>query len=125
MASGGRVIAIYLVKQNMKTSYQSCIDACMACIMACDHCAASCLREKDVTKMTTCIRLDMECADMCRLVVRFMILGSQHASTLCEVCANICQTCAMECENHLMEHCRECAAACRKCAQECMSMAAA
>ena len=46
---------------------QSCIDACYACATACDHCAASCLEEQDVAGMARCIKLDMDCAESCRL----------------------------------------------------------
>jgi hypothetical protein len=92
----------------------------------CNHCASSCLQEKDVDSMTHCIRLDMECAAICRTAAELMTMGSQHANAICQICADICQACAEECEKHMhMDHCRQCATACRTCAEECLSMVAA
>jgi len=57
-----------------------------------------------------------------------MSLGGEHATHLCQECAEICDACAEECEKHAkhgMEHCRECAEACRRCAEECRKMAGA
>jgi len=28
--------------------YKKCIDACLACAVICNHCASSCLQEKDM-----------------------------------------------------------------------------
>src|SRR3546814_20830659 len=50
--------------------FQSCIDACYACATECDHCAASCLGEQDVKAMARCIKLDMDCAQICRQIGR-------------------------------------------------------
>lgn len=103
---------------------QSCIDACNNCAVACDHCAASCLGEQDVKAMARCIRLDMDCAALCRLAAGYMSRGSELAGTICETCAEVCEACAQECEKHsAMAHCRECAQACRRCAEECRRMA--
>ncbi|HEX6265313.1 MAG TPA: four-helix bundle copper-binding protein [Burkholderiales bacterium] len=103
--------------------FQSCIDACNDCAVACDHCAASCLNEKDVKAMARCIRLDMDCAALCRLAAGYMARGSELAGMICETCADVCDACAQECEKHSMDHCRECAQACRRCAEECRRMA--
>jgi len=92
----------------------------------CNHCASSCLQEKDVDVMARCITLDMECAAICRTAAELMTMGSQHANAICQICADICQACAEECEKHtMMDHCRQCATACRTCAEECLSMVAA
>lgn len=102
--------------------YQSCISACEACADACDHCASACLDEKDASAMARCIRLDMDCAQLCRLAAGYMARGSEHAKAICELCADICEACAEECVQHEHEHCQECADACRRCAQECRQM---
>jgi len=72
-----------------------------------------------------CIRLDLECAAICKVAAELMSYGSQHANTVCQLCADICQACADECEKHNMDHCRQCAVACRNCVEECLSMTAA
>lgn len=104
--------------------FQSCIDACHNCALACDHCAVACLDEKDVTMLARCIRLDLDCASICRLAASYMARGSELSGMICEACAEVCDLCAQECEKHSsMDHCRECAQACRRCAEECRRMA--
>jgi len=104
--------------------YQKCIDACLRCAALCNHCASSCLQEKDVKKMTWCIQLDMECAAACYSAAQLMSLGSRKAEELCRICADLCRECAAECGKHDNPHCQECARACLECAEECMHMAA-
>ena len=103
--------------------YQKCIDACIECATICNHCAISCLEEKDVQYLTKCIRLDLECAVICRAAAELMSLDSRYSKEVCQLCATICDACAEICEQHAnmgMEHCRECAEACRACAKETM-----
>jgi len=52
--------------------YQSCIDACNMCADACDYCSSACLQEYDVKMMAECIRLDMDCAAICRMAAAYM-----------------------------------------------------
>jgi hypothetical protein len=43
-----------------------CIDECFTCAQTCTSCADACLSEKDmVTELRKCIRLDLDCADIC------------------------------------------------------------
>ena len=98
------------------------MEACLQCVAACNHCASSCLKEKDVKMMVSCIQLDMECAAVCYNAAQLMSLGSTRADALCRLCAEICADCAGECSKHDNDHCRECANACHKCAEECMQM---
>ena len=107
----------------MHEQMQFCIDSCYACATACDHCAVSCLNEKDVQNLARCIQLDMDCADICRLAGGYMGRGSDLASAICESCAQICDACAAECAKHnKMAHCKACEEACRRCAEECRKM---
>jgi hypothetical protein len=103
--------------------YQACIDACNACATACNHCAAACLREDGIADLRECIRLDLDCAQICGFAAAYMARGSEFAPDACALCADVCDACAEECERHDMAHCRECAAACRRCADECRRMA--
>jgi len=109
----------------MDQAYKTCIDACLECAAACDHCAASCLREVDVNQMAKCIRLDMECAAICRTAAQLMSIESDYANAVCQLCADVCNACASECKKHDMDHCQKCAWACSNCAEECASMIAA
>lgn len=73
--------------------------------------------------MVRCIKLDMDCAQICRLAASYMARGSEFAQMLCRLCADLCQTCAEECAKHQMAHCQRCAQVCRRCADECSRMA--
>lgn len=90
------------------------------CAAACNLCASACLGEKDVHMLAVCIKLDLDCAQICTVSASFVARGSLHAGHLLKECAEICLQCAEECEKHAhMEHCKRCAEACRKCAEAC------
>ncbi len=42
-----------------------CIEACFDCAQACTACTDACLGEEDVQMLARCIRLDLDCADVC------------------------------------------------------------
>jgi len=70
--------------------------------------------------MTECIRLDLDCAQMCSLTAAFVSRGSNHAKNLLKECSEICKNCADECGKHAqIEHCKVCAEACRICSEAC------
>jgi hypothetical protein len=105
--------------------YQECINACMECAITCDFCASACLNEENVKNLRRCIRLDLECAAICRAAAEVMSLNGQFSEQLCSLCAEVCHACAEECQRHAemgMEHCRACAEVCRKCAAVCEEM---
>lgn len=107
----------------MSLQYAECIEACYDCAAACDYCAASCLKEEDPGMMRDCIRLDMQCANLCRLAAQFMAMGSTWAKSVCQLCAEICEECGKTCRQHAMDHCQKCADACLRCAETCRAMA--
>lgn len=104
--------------------YADCIKACNVCADACDHCSVACLDEDNVAAMARCIRLDMDCAALCRLAAGYMARDSECVSTICRACADVCDACADECGKHDHDHCKQCAQACRDCAERCREMAA-
>lgn len=73
--------------------------------------------------MARCIKLDMDCAQICRMAASYMARRSEFAQALCRLCADACQACGDECAKHQMDHCQRCAEACRRCAEECRRMA--
>ncbi|MFT3681362.1 MAG: four-helix bundle copper-binding protein [Ferruginibacter sp.] len=100
--------------------YRDLIEQLSECAMVCNHCASACLQEKNVEMLSACIRLDLDCADICTLAARMLARGSQHGIHLLTECREICFACAEECERHShMEHCEKCAEACRSCAELC------
>lgn len=104
----------------MKTRDKELLAILAQCADACNHCSTACLEEKDVVLLAACIRLDMDCAQICTLTAAFISRGSGHARHLMRECAEICRQCAEECGKHAhMEHCKRCAEACRRCAEAC------
>ncbi len=54
-----------------------CIERCSAWEAACVSCADACLREAGVQQLVDCIRLNLDCADLCGVTVRLL---SRHSS---------------------------------------------
>lgn len=106
----------------------ACIDACIECEQACTSCADACLSESGPEHLTKCIRLNLDCADVCgvtaRVITRQTGYDAPTTKSVLESCAEICATCAEECEHHAgdHEHCRICADACRRCEEACRSL---
>ncbi|GAC1597034.1 MAG: four-helix bundle copper-binding protein [Hymenobacter sp.] len=100
------------------------LDALSRGAAACARCADACLDEQDVTMMVPCIRLDRDCADICRLTAAFIARGSDHAPHVLRECLEVCQKCYAECSKHPHDHCQQCAAACQACVDACRSYAA-
>ena len=63
-------------------THQSCIDACIECAKACEECFAACLKEPHVAKMSQCLRLDRDCAELCWLTAGFLHRGTRSAIEL-------------------------------------------
>ena len=79
--------------------------------------------------LAACIRLDLDCADLCdvtgRIVSRQTAFDRELAAAALQACATACRRCGDECELHArhgMEHCRVCAEACRRCEQACNTL---
>lgn len=107
------------------------IEAAMECAQSCFSCADACLGEDDVKMLVRCIRLNLDCAEMCETFARSACRLTEpdvaYLSAQAELCALICRSCGDECEKHAkkMEHCRLCAEACRACEAECQRFAQA
>jgi hypothetical protein len=108
-----------------------CIRACLDCAQACVACADACLGESDPRKLTACIRLNNDCADICettaKILSRQTALDRNVIRAIIEACATICRSCGEECDMHAaaMQHCRVCAEACHACEQACQKVLAA
>src|SRR5690554_6598436 len=57
------------VDQDLLTA---CIDACYECAQACTACADACVAEEHVADLRTCIRLNLDCADLCATTGRML-----------------------------------------------------
>ncbi len=107
----------------MKNQNKQLIAILTECAALCNYCSTACLDEKNVSMMARCIKLDMDCAQLCELTAAFVSRGSEHAKHVMKECLEVCVKCAEECGKHAdMEHCKECAEACRRCAEACRTM---
>ncbi len=101
-------------------NHRQLITALNDCATECNHCATACLDEQDVKMLSKCIKLDIDCAEICSLTSSLLARSSDHGHHLLKECAEVCNACAEECEKHThMEHCKKCAEACRSCAKAC------
>jgi hypothetical protein len=98
------------------------------CAQACTTCADACLGEKEVETLSACIRINLDCADIC-LATGAVLSRVTHAQTellrnLLETCVKACSLCAAECGKHsgMHEHCRVCADACSRCEKACIDL---
>jgi hypothetical protein len=102
-----------------------CIEESYSCAQICTACADACLAEQMVEDLRPCIRLNLDCADICnvtgRIATRFTGSDREIIRRMIDMCAETCRRCGEECERHAPkhEHCRICAEACRSCLQAC------
>jgi hypothetical protein len=109
-----------------------------ATIDALNDCAAACiadvdadLSEQNLTEMVKCIRLCLNCADVCAAAAAVTSRPAEYdadvTKPLLQSCVAICKSCGDECERHagMHAHCRVCADACRRCEQACRELLAA
>jgi hypothetical protein len=84
-----------------------------------------------VAELTTCIRTDLDCADLCaatgRVVSRRTGTNADLTRATLTACAAACRVCAEECARHasMHEHCRICGESCRRCEEACQALLAA
>jgi hypothetical protein len=112
-------------KGQVNRALLHCIEQCYSCAQTCISCADACLAEPIVVELRLCIRLNLDCADLCTAAGRIATRRTASNETLIvetlNACALACRICADECERHAgpMEHCRICADACNDCEEAC------
>ncbi|WP_158044811.1 four-helix bundle copper-binding protein [Skermanella pratensis] len=115
------------VKGNINDALIQYIEECYSCAQICTACADACLAEDMVKGLRQCIRLNLDCADIC--VATGSIASRQTGSNeelirlTLQACATACRLCGAECDGHASkhEHCRICAESCRRCEQACQA----
>jgi hypothetical protein len=104
------------------------IDALSDCAQACTACADDCLSEQQVAELVKCIRLNLDCADVCSATLRVLSRQTEYDANLTrpqlQACVAACTSCGDECQRHaqMHDHCRVCAEACRRCEQACTQL---
>ena len=78
-----------------------CIEACFDCAQACTSCADACLGEQEPGHLTACIRLNLDCADLCettgRIVTRQTASDDGVVRAAVEACVVTCSACRKAC----------------------------
>ena len=113
------------------TALAECIHACLESAQSCSACADACLGDHAIEPRIHCIRINLDCADICGVTAR--VLSRQTAPDLgvvtmqLEVCAGATQACAIESDHHASTHthCQICASACHRCHEACRALLAA
>jgi hypothetical protein len=94
------------------STLMECMEACFDCAQSCTACADACLGEDDPKSLSRCIRLNLDCADVCdatgHIVSRQTAFEPETARAALQACAEECSVCGQECERHAShhEHCR-------------------
>lgn len=113
------------VRGTVNKALIAAIDEMYACAQACTSCADGCLAEQRVAELRQCIRLNLDCADVCAatatLAIRRTGSDEEVVRKMFDACITACRLCGEECQRHAShhEHCRICAAACRQCEAAC------
>lgn len=104
------------------------LETIASCAQVCTSCADACLAEPMVADLVRCIRLNLDCADVCHATGQVLTRQTTTEAALWRDLVNACRTaciiCAEECDRHadMHEHCRICADHCRECARACDSL---
>jgi hypothetical protein len=102
-----------------------CIEECSDCAQTCASCADASLAENDVKMLARCVRLNLDCTDMCTatgaIATRHLVSESAFLHDILAACALTCQRCEEECLKHASHHahCRVCAEVCASCRKAC------
>jgi hypothetical protein len=106
------------------------LDALSDCAQACAADADADLAEQNLAEMVRCIRLCLDCTDVCTATLGVVSRQTAYDPTitrpLLEACIATCKSCGDECARHAphYEHCRVCEQACRRCEQACRELLA-
>lgn len=118
------------VKGNVNEKLLQCLEECYNCAQNCTSCADACVGEEKNGALKQCIRLNLDCADVCLATGQMASRrsGSNEAilKEMIKICESACRVCAEECEKHASqhEHCLICGETCRRCEESCRAAAA-
>jgi hypothetical protein len=99
----------------------SCIGECFAGAQSCTACADACLGEDDFEALRRCIRLNLDCAEVCdstgHILSRQLDPEPAVLRRQLELLVYVCGLCGDECARHapMHAHCRLCMDSCRRC----------
>lgn len=113
----------------MPTGSKELLGILTQCAEACERAASTCQHGTDAVGTAACMSTSRACADMCNLLIRYLMEADKPAialmaKDLAPVCARACEACALECSKHSdMTLCAECEQVCRAAAAQCRTFA--
>jgi len=106
----------------MEERYHALLQKIWYCALTCEKCASACLAHTSEQQYETCIRLCLDCAEVCTLLARSVKRDSALVPSLLALGEAIADCCAKECDRHQDDHCQQCAAACMLCREACKQL---
>lgn len=103
----------------MKANVLSLLNFIYECQTKCKYCFNACLEEEKIDMMRRCLKLTVECADICDLTASSLSYEGDFTEDVLAVCIKACHDCGQECRKHEYLHCIECAKACEECVRAC------
>ena len=131
MSYAEQILDVYRTSTVDASVLAATIEAMNDCAQACTADADADLGDSELANMIACVRLCLDCADVCTATARVVSRQTAHEPAvlrpLLQACAAICARCGDECEMHAHTHahCRICQDACRRCEQACRDLLAA
>ena len=131
MSYAEQILDIYRTSTVDASVLAVTIEAMNDCAQACTADADADLGDSELANMIACVRLCLDCADVCTATARVVSRQTAHEPAvlrpLLQACAAICARCGDECQMHAHTHahCRICQDACRRCEQACRDLLAA
>jgi len=117
-----KVIPVKILARDRQI--ENCIAICIRCAAACDHCSyvtELALAQDDKGRT---IRLDKDCAAVCRLLASMLATRQSWHQDICHLCAQICSACAAEYQQFDEAHAQYCAKVCEQCRDACTRLVA-
>lgn len=110
---------------QMGQQNEECIQQCIGTYRLTLQSVGYCLDKGGEYSSTKMIQRLLDCAEICRTTMSYLIRSSDKHSTMCGSCAEICLQTAEDCERFSDDSSmKACAQQCRSCAEHCQMMLA-
>jgi hypothetical protein len=100
-------------------NHEALIQTITQCAKHCSSCAGTCLQEAAISEHADCIRICLECAEVCHSTTLLLVMNSSFSDQALQLCRDICLACMKICSDIPEEHCQQCATACKETAEQC------
>lgn len=87
------------IQNQMSQRVDECVQNCLDCYRSCLAMVPHCLHRGGVHASQDHITMLLECAELCQVSARLMLLQSNIHFDVCRVCAKACENCADNCRS--------------------------